>query len=79
MTEALKDSIAINEAQDEDAADRQRLDIIVKRVMAALEVDQAALTADDYKELISLTYHQKVLIVDALNSDTRYTTYTDRD
>ena len=86
MTETLRDSIANNDAQDEASEIeghleqyKDNLNVIIKRVMAAYEHEGMKLTAEDYQCLLSLNARQRLLIVQTLNSDIRYTTYTDRD
>ena len=84
MTESLRDSI--NKAQDEASEIKEHLseykdnlNAIIKRVMAAYENEGMQLTAEDYQCLLSLNPRQRLLIVQALSSDAKYTTYTDRD
>ena len=55
------------------------LDIIIKRVQGSRECNGNWLSENEYRYLLDLTYCQRSLIVDALASDVRYTTFHDRD
>ena len=55
------------------------LDTIIKRVIASREYLENKLTENEYRSLLDLTTLQQRLIVDALASDIRFTTYHDRD